>query len=526
MGLVRLAKNLMALSRSSLENPSTSLMNHALWLKEAWGGGESLSGVTVNATTALQYAPVWKAVNLISSDIAKIPLLTYKREGEGKTRDVNHPAYNLLKNKPNPWMTAYVWKQLLGHRVLLRGNFYCWIERKTINGVAGIPVALYPLPNEDTYPVVVTDGSNRQRLWYVTRIKDRLTKLLPYNIFHVKGLGDGLEGQSVVSNAKDSIGLGMATQKYGSVFFKNGAGYTVALEHPGRISEEAGKRLVENWNKMHQGLDNAHKIAVLEEGMKASTLSMNHDDAQFLETRNFNVKEIANWFSLPPHKLGDDAKTSYASLEQENQAMLDDCLDPWLCNIEAECRDKLLTFKEKQNDSHIVEFLRQALLRADMKSRGEFYTKMTTNGIMTRNEVRARENLNPLPGLDEPLTPLNMQKDSEAKAKLLKNNIRRMCKRISIQAKKHKDAQELWKWLSEDMRTDNWTVVEDALVPAIELSSNEEPILYISQFFKEVETRLSGEKDLFDVPEVLIKQIMGAENGKTVDTAEHSDNSN
>lgn len=514
MGLINVAKKLYFLYRS-LENPSTSLMDPAQWLIEAWGGGDAYSGVMVNVKSALQYAPVWKAVNLISSSVAKLPLLTYRRAGDGKNRDPGHPVYDLLKNSPNPWMTSYNWKQYLMHHVLLCGNFYNYIERSP-NNIAGTPTAIYPLPTNDTFSVIERDRSNRARLWYITRAEGKVIRLRPQNVLHIRGLGDGIEGVSVITKAKDSIGLGFAAQKYGSLFFKNGAGYDIALEHPGRLGDDAARHLKESWNKMHKGLDSSHKVAVFEEGMKASKLSMDHDSAQFLETRQFNVKEIANWFSLPPHKLGDDAKTSYASIEQENQSMLDDCLDPWLCNIEAECRAKLLLPSERKQDTHIIEFLRQAFLRSDMKSRGEFYTKMVTTGIMTRNEVRARENLNPLDGLDEPLTPLNMQKGdekSEAKSKLLKDTIRRMCNRLSLQAKKLKDASELWDWLSDDMRMANYETVESALKPALELASEDEPDVYIERFFNEVETRLSDDKDLSDVPEVLTNEIMGVKNG-------------
>jgi len=376
------------LRRRSIENPNTPLSDPDDWLVEAWGGGTASSGVVVNQKTALYYAPVWRAVNLISSYVAKVPLVLYKRIGTGKDRDLNHPAYKLLKHKPNPSQTFFQFRLIQHARVLLRGNAYGYIFREA----NGDPREIVPMDPAQTYPVK-EDG----KLVYITKVLGEDRKLLPENVLHIRGLGDGLFGYSVVGQAKESLGLGMAAGKYGSVFFRNSARPSAVLEHPGILGDEAVRALRDGWEKLHTGLDEKHRIAILEEGMKLNPFGMSNEDAQFLQTRQFEIREVANWFGLPPHKLGDTTRTAFASLEQENQSLLDDCLDPWFVNWESECWDKLLTENQKQADSHVVEFLRQALVRADLSARSTFYASALQNGWMNRDEVRGRENMNPIP---------------------------------------------------------------------------------------------------------------------------------
>jgi hypothetical protein len=251
------------------------------------------------------------------------------------------------------------------------------------------------------------------------------------------------------------------------------------------------KQLRKQWNEMHQGLSNSHRVAILTGGMKLAPFSMPHRDAQFLETRQFQIREIANWFGLPPHKLGDSTRTSYNSLEQENQAYLDECLDHWLVTWESECWDKLLGTREKDNDTHVIEFTRQALLRAAMQQRYQSYAVAITNGFMSRNEVRSRENLNPYEGGDEFLTPMNMntgngdepeaepaeepaaEPDTEpegeeekksARVRLLADVIGRMTRRLETHRDKAVRNGEFERWKSEGVN-DHRQVIVEALGP-------------------------------------------------------------
>jgi HK97 family phage portal protein len=404
MGIVRLASR-------SLENPSISLQDPSAW-DDFSGGGPSDSGVRVNERTALTYDAVWRAINLISRDVGKLPTMVYKRDGKGKSRDTDHPAFRLLRWKPNEYMGAFTFKQTLMAHVLLRGNGYAYIFRNA----DGTPQSLLPLMPDRTYPV-----RENSRLWYVTTvslssgqgqpIQTEQRKLVAEDVLHFRGLGhDGLSGYDVISYARDSIGLGLAARKFGALVFANGAEPALILEHPNRLSAQASKNLRESWGKMHRGIDKSHTVAILEEGMTAKPYSFSAKQAQLLEAREFSLLEVANWFHLPPHKVGHTARTSFSSLEQEQASYLSESLDPWLIGIEEEFIDKLLTEDQKQADTHTVEFLRQALLRSDLTARTSYYVSAIQNSWMSPDEVRALENMNPREDGkgNQYLTPMNM----------------------------------------------------------------------------------------------------------------------
>lgn len=381
-----------AVFRASIENPVVDLNNPDHW-EEYFGASPSKSGVRVNRKSALGYAAFWRGVNLISRDMGKLPLVLYKRKGEGKEKDTKHPAFRLLRRKPNSEMTAFVFRQTLMGHALIEGNGYAYIFRKG----SGDPTELIPLDPTVTYPV--REGG---KLWYVTTVRMEQRKLNPADVLHIKGLSfDGLIGYSVLEVARESLGLGVALRDYGSRFFSGNAEPGVILEHPKTLSAEAAKRLKASWDAMHAGLDNAHKTAVLEDGMTAKPLTIKAKEAQLLESRQFEVREIANWFGVPPSKLGDSQQRAYASLEQDSQQYLDEGLDPWCVNWEEECSEKLLTEREKEEDSHVIEFMRQALVRADMAARYNAYSIGINNGILSPNECRAKENMNPRKGGDE-----------------------------------------------------------------------------------------------------------------------------
>jgi HK97 family phage portal protein len=398
------------LLRSSLENPSTSLSDPDDWAFDAFGASPATSGVRLSAETALELAPVWRGVNLISRDVAKLPLYVYRRlEERGRLRAIEHPAFQLLRHKPNADMTSFVFRQTLQAHALLEGNGLAWIERKP----NGLPQELVPLTPGKAWPIRANG-----RLWYVVEVGGgEMRRLLPENVLHIKGLGfDGLSGYPMWAKAKNSFGLAMAAEQFGARYFRNNARPSVVIEHPGTMGDEALKRLLAQWNQLHQGLDNAHKTAILEEGAKLNPYGINARDSQLTELRQYQIREVASWLGVPPHKLGDTTKTSFASLEQENQSYLDDALDGWLVNWEEELRDKLLTEDEKRLDTHYVEFTREALVRADLKTRAEYYSKaLGGQPWMVVDEVRGRENLNALPDGEGSIyrVPLNIGTPSE-----------------------------------------------------------------------------------------------------------------
>ncbi len=402
MNLDRRHRKLRQTVKRNVNNPnvplSVALDNECM--ANALGVSGNDSGVSVNDRTALQYSVVWKAHNLISGDVAKLPLNVFRRVDGGKEKAPDHPAYNLLRYKPNDCMTAYdFWKAMI-HQAL-GGDGFALIERDGTRR----PIALHLMSRDDTTVRKGTHG-----LWY--EFKGMANWVHSRDVLHIKGLGfDGVRGYSVISYASRSIGEAIATQKYSAGYFKNNATPGVVLETDAALDDIAIGRLKKSWDAAFQGVKNNHKTAVLEHGLKARTMALNARDSQLIESRDFSIRDVANWFNIPPHKLGDTTRTSFSSLEQENQSYLDEALDGWLVNIEQECRDKLLTQQQKRSDSHLIEFNRAALIRADMSARGEFYTKaLGGSPWMTMDEIRSRENLNALPdGVGSTLrVPLNM----------------------------------------------------------------------------------------------------------------------
>ena len=382
--------------RASLENPSTTLSDPDVWLYDAFSGGsKSDSGVRVGYKQALMYAAVWRGVNLISRDVAKIPLNVYVRLPDGgKERATAHPAYKLLRRQPSPYIKAFDLKQTLQAHVLLCGNGYAYVYRDG----AGTPIELLPLNPMATYPKRDPDG----RVWYVTRLTTgEERKLAAENVLHVRGLGfDGLQGYDVVTYARNTLGLGLAMQKFGAKFFNNGAAMNVVIKRPADAppwSEETKANFRSSWAKMHEGLENSHRTALLEDGMEAVVLAIDAKRAQLAEMRAFELREIANVLGVPPHKLGDTTRTAYASLEQENQAYLDEALDGWLCQWEEECGAKLLTEKERNADTHFVEFQRDALVRVDLRTQVDVLVTEVNNGLLSLDEARAIRNRPALP---------------------------------------------------------------------------------------------------------------------------------
>ena len=463
------------------ENPSFGINSAEAW-ETFLGDNASSSGVNVNRDKALTYSPWWRGITLIASTVAKLPLYIYRREGEGKDRATEHPAYSLLRRKPNPYQTAFqLRQQLMGH-ALSMGNGYAYIDPLG----SGEPDAIWPLDPDQVTPLR-KDG---RKVFEVNT--EGVTSILENEeVLHIPGFGyDGLQGYSVVDKARDSLGLGIALRNYGAKYFKNAARPAVVLETPGKIELKAAEKLRDDWERMHGGLDNAHKTAVLHSGLVAKILSFNAKDSQFIEERQFEVRDVANWLGLPPHKIGDTTRTAFASLEQENQSFLDDCIDAWLVCWEEECYDKLLTEAEKAADSHVIEFMREALVRANLEARANYY-RAATGGRpwLVPDEVRGKENMNPLGGeAAEFLNPLNMGKGGEdnepedkggpqpgnpknnqallaAHRTILTDTVGRMVRRIGAQAERAaKDTLNFEQWV-DGFAAEFRDVLNEALKP-------------------------------------------------------------
>jgi len=373
-----------------MENPRRPLDPWSQGLSDNYDGSLSAAGVRVNRERALTCAAFWRGINLICGTIAKLPLGVYRRVSPGMEYDPRHAASKLLRKRPNEAMTPFAWKWLSMGHVLIHGNSYSYIMRRA----DGSPSELLPLDPERTFPI-----RENTDLWYVHELSNgEKRKIHPHDMLHLMNHShNGLEGYSVLHKARESLGLAIGMQGFASTFFRNNARPNVVLQHPGRLSPEARKNLRESWERMNAGIDNSHRTAILEEGIAAKELSINAQDAQLLESRQFSLIDVANWLGIPPHKLGSNINVSYSSLEQENQAYLDDSIDPWLVRWEEECEAKLLTMCQRDRDTHLVVFDRFPLVRADLQQRGAYYTQALMGGWMSPDEVRSREGLNPIP---------------------------------------------------------------------------------------------------------------------------------
>ncbi len=363
--------------------------------------GVRTAGVNVTPESSLQASAVWACVRVISESVASLPLFLYERLlNGGKQKATEHPLYRLLHERPNPLMTSLEYREVKQSHLCTWGNAYSFMEYDRDGQVTQLwplqprNMQVFILPNNDLlYEYTLPSGE--KRLWASDQV------------LHLKGLGsDGVSGHSPIRLAAGAIGLSIATEQFGGMFFENGARPGGILRHPGVLSEEAYTRLKENWDSSHQGLDNASKIGLLEEGMDYVATGIPNDEAQFLETRKFQVNEIARIFRVPPHLIGDLDRATFSNIEQQSIEFVVHTLRPWLVRWEQGLNQKVLL--EKDRGRFFFEHSVEGLLRGDTVSRYQSYAIAVTNGWMNRNEVRGLENLNPSDGLDEFLIPMNM----------------------------------------------------------------------------------------------------------------------
>ena len=371
----------------------------------AFGGGASASGIVVNPQTALQASTVYACVQVLSQSLAMLPCHLYQKNKDGnKTLAENHPLFSLLHDQPNDWQTSVEFMEMMVASLCLRGNAYAYVNRTT----SGRVVELLPLHPD---MVRVNMGTGFKLDYQVTLPDGSFQSLGPGELFHVRGLTlNGWLGISPIAYARESIGLSLATEKFGSQLFRNGAKMGGVLEHPNKIGQEAYARLKDSFDYAYNG-ENAHKTAILEEGMKFTKISMTADDSQFLETRKYQRSEIASIFRVPPHMIGDLERATFSNIEQMSLEFVSYTLMPWLVRFEKAIKRDLLTPKERSQ--YHVKYNVTSLLRGDAAARSAYYHNGILDGWLTRNEARHAESeigniLNPIEGLDTPLMPLNM----------------------------------------------------------------------------------------------------------------------
>ena len=351
-------------------------------------GTKSSSGIEVTESSAMGYAPFWRAVNLIAADVAGMPCDIFKRQKDGgKKYAADHPAATLLRDRPARWWSARTMIETATDHANVYGNAYLPIVRD----MSGTPMEI-GLADPCGMIIKIMDDGTKWYCWWQgskpVRVQDR-------DMIHLMGMSrDGIMGLCQLDLFRNALGVGMAAQEFGGRLFSQGANMSGLLMVPGSFSEEKIRNTMAAWNSMQTGLNNAHKVALLQDGVKFQPMSIDPDKAQFLGTREFEVRQtVSNITGVPPHMLGDSTRTSHNSLESESQAYLSRCLNPWLKRWEAELRAKLMTDKERMKDSHVIEFNRESEVQMEFDTKISAMATQIYNSILTPNEARRLLNL-------------------------------------------------------------------------------------------------------------------------------------
>lgn len=395
-----------------------SLRQPPQWLTDALSGGvSSSSGVKINEDTALSITAVYAAVRVISETVSSLPLKVYKKTPEGREEYRDNNLWKLLHDTPNREMSSYTFREVLTGMALTHGNGYAEIVRDG----SGRPVELWPmLPGYVTIEVV------DNRIVYIFNGAGGSIYFEADQVFHIKNFStDGIIGKSPIRLAREALGLSVAAERMGGERFANSSHPGGVLEHPGKLSPEGLENLRKSWEALHKGTGNSSRVAVLEEGMRFNNISIPSDDAQWIETRKFQISEIARMYRVPPHTIGDLERSTFSNIESQQISFYRDTLLPWLTRWEQEIQRKLILDKDALYAEHNVD----GIMRGDTEARYQSYKVARESGILSVNEIRMRENLNPIEGGDIYLQPLNMvsvsdeayqtEEDNEDRALLL-----------------------------------------------------------------------------------------------------------
>ena len=359
-----------------------------------WNGHSSIAGVDVTPDDALSLSAVFAAINLMARTISTLPLQVYRRYGREKQYATTHPAYRLLHGQPNPEMTGCTFRRVLEWHRLLYGNAYAEI----VWAGNGKPMALWPI---EPWRVRCVRNDQKDLLFVV----DGETQIKPEDMIHVPLItNDGVVGRGWVQYAVESLGLGMAAQEFAAAFFGNGAKPGMILKHAGTPSAEARKQMRADWNERHQGSAKSQGTAVLWGGWELATdNTFNAAESQLIEQRRFTTEEVSRWLGIPPHLLRDLSRATFSNIEQQGADFLIYSLNPILIDYEQEFDRKLLWPPDVYCKHNV-----SALLRADSAARSAFYREMFNIGVLSINEIRSLEDLNPIAGGDSHFVPLNM----------------------------------------------------------------------------------------------------------------------
>ncbi len=380
--------------------PRAAITSSSELAKAMLNSGASDAGVAVNPTTAMRSTAVYACVTVIAETVAQLPLILYQRQGDRKERASAHRIYSLLHDAPNDFQSSFDWRLAKTSNILLHGAAYSFINRSVTGNILELlpilPGKIEPkLSKNYQLSYVFTDADGKQ----ITLRQEQVLRIIGHTL-------DGWQGVSPIAYHRQTIGVSLAADRHAALSYKNGAKHSGILENPGHFKDtEVARRVRESWDEAFSG-NGAHKTALLEDGLTWKPVTITNRDLQYIESLKFRVEDIARIFRMPPHKIGHLEKSTNNNIEHQGLEFLTDTMMPWFVRWEKAIGRDLLGRKDSQ--TYFAEFLVEGMLRGDLASRGEYYSKAVGGPWMSANEVRARENQNPVVGHDEILTPMNM----------------------------------------------------------------------------------------------------------------------
>lgn len=366
-----------------------------------WGAGaNSVSGQPVTPDTAMRVAAVFACVRVISESVAQLPLILYRQLADGKERAKDHPLYRILHTRPNRWQTPYEFKRMLTGHAVLRGNGYAAIV--STNGAA--VSELIPLHPDRVRPY----WYNGAPAYEYTPVDGPVRYIMNSEMLHLRGYSDdGLVGLNPITLHREAVGLALATEDHGARLFSNGVRPSGVLKMAGHLKDdETRKRFKQSFREAYAGSTKSGETLLLEDGLEWSQVGMTSEDAQFLETRQFQRSEIASIFRVPPHKIGDLSRSTNNNIEDQSKSFIEDTLGPWITGFEQAITRDLI--EESLQEELFAEYVLEALLRGNIEARYKAYATGRQWGWLSPNDIRKKENMNPIDDGDEYLKPVNM----------------------------------------------------------------------------------------------------------------------
>ncbi len=366
---------------------------------------ESWTGARITPEQSMRVSAVMACVKIIAETIGSLPLNVYEGTTDGGKRKLrDHPMYRLLHRQPNAWQTSMELREQLQGHLCLRGNAYCRI----LSDQTGYPVALIPMHPDQ---VTIERDTNTGFIVYIHRNPSTAQekRYAQQDILHIRGYTlDGVKGLSPIGYAADAIGLAISAERFGTSFYRNGASVGNVLEHPNVLGEPALKHLKESLEREYTGPSQAGKTLILEEGMKWQRMGLNPEEGQFIESRKFQIQDIARIFRVPPHKLADLERATFSNIEHQAIEFVTDCIRPWCVRWEQALRRDLFA----EDEDVFPEFLLDGLLRGDAVARSSALAVQFQNGVLSQNEWREIENRNPIEDGDRYYVSLNLGSDN------------------------------------------------------------------------------------------------------------------